>query len=283
MTQELWKDIPNYEGIYQLSNKKRVRSVERLIRSGYNHQVKRVVPSKILKLTTYKRSGKLVANVVHNRQNITFDVNALAQKLFPNENPQLSLELFPKMSSNTFSEEIMSIVNNWDSYTPAQIKSKLNELANIKIETKIVDVSTEQVQSLRSQVMSVFDNFLSKSDSKNTESSVKAMNNETVSSEEEIWKAIKDTDNKYFVSNKGGFKILKDGKYIYPKGCLKKTSIVYRVVINGKATNRSLAQLVLNTFNDTNFTGRVIYKNGNFKDCSLNNLEWLEKGVSKTC
>ena len=94
---------------------------------------------------------------------------------------------------------------------------------------------------------------------------------------------IKDTDNKYFVSNKGGFKILKDGKYIYPKGCLKKTSIVYRVVINGKATNRSLAQLVLNTFNDTNFTGRVIYKNGNFKDCSLNNLEWWEKGVSKTC
>lgn len=283
MTQELWKDIPNYEGIYQLSNKKRVRSVERLISSGYNHQVKRVVPSKILKLTTYKRSGKVVANVMHNKKNITFDVNALVQELFPKENSQLTLNLFPKMSSNTFSEEIMTIINNWDSYTPAQIKSKLNELANVELETKTVDVSMEQVQSLKSQVMTVFDNFLSKSDSKKIESSVKAINNETVSSEEEIWKAVKDTDNKYFVSNKGGFKILKDGKYIYPKGRLTKTAIVYRVVINGKAANRSLAQLVLNTFNDTNFSGRIIYKNGNFKDCSLNNLEWWNKGISKAC
>ena len=45
---ELWKDIPGYEGIYQVSNLGRVRSLERVVQSGRgfgNH----IIPGQILK------------------------------------------------------------------------------------------------------------------------------------------------------------------------------------------------------------------------------------------
>ena len=34
MNEEIWKDIEGYEGIYQISNKKRIKSLERLNEKG---------------------------------------------------------------------------------------------------------------------------------------------------------------------------------------------------------------------------------------------------------
>lgn len=49
MTTEMWRDVPDYEGIYQVSNQGRVRSLARRVWStrgrGYWHRV----PERVLK------------------------------------------------------------------------------------------------------------------------------------------------------------------------------------------------------------------------------------------
>ena len=51
---EIWKDIKDFEGLYQVSNYARVRSVERVVQFG---KQKRLVKSEILKQTVNKKSG----------------------------------------------------------------------------------------------------------------------------------------------------------------------------------------------------------------------------------
>lgn len=53
---EVWKDIKNYEGSYQISNKGRVKSLERITEMpNWNHTktIKRVTKGCIKKLTMY--------------------------------------------------------------------------------------------------------------------------------------------------------------------------------------------------------------------------------------
>ena len=47
--EEIWKDIPEYEGIYQISNLGRVRSLDRYVMHGKGN-AKRFVKGKIIKL-----------------------------------------------------------------------------------------------------------------------------------------------------------------------------------------------------------------------------------------
>lgn len=51
---EIWKDIEGFEGLYQVSNYTRVRTVERIVQFGNR---KRLVKSIILKQTVNKKSG----------------------------------------------------------------------------------------------------------------------------------------------------------------------------------------------------------------------------------
>ena len=174
----------------------------------------------------------------------------------------------------------MSIVNDWDSFTPAQIKSKLSDLANTEFEQKEVGVSMEQIQSLKKQVMNVFDSFTNTKPSLTTQTSEEYVKSNIEASllfkKDEVWKPIKGTDDKYFVSNYGGFKYTDGKKFIYPKGYKSKTAKLVSVRYkNKKILNKNLGQLVLNTFNNTNITRRhVLYKNGNHHDCALSNISW---------
>ena len=54
--EEIWKDIPNYEGLYQISNRGRVRSVDKIAncKNGRTFRVK----GKLLTLTNHKRGYK---------------------------------------------------------------------------------------------------------------------------------------------------------------------------------------------------------------------------------
>ena len=45
---EIWKDIPNYEGFYQISNLGNVRSVDRIVNAGIKNNNKVVKKGKIL-------------------------------------------------------------------------------------------------------------------------------------------------------------------------------------------------------------------------------------------
>ena len=40
MNKEIWKDIPNYEGLYQVSNLGRVKSLKRYVWNGYKNILK---------------------------------------------------------------------------------------------------------------------------------------------------------------------------------------------------------------------------------------------------
>ena len=49
---EVWKDIPGYEGIYQASNTGKIRSLDRYVNNQANGKSKRLVKGRILKTFT---------------------------------------------------------------------------------------------------------------------------------------------------------------------------------------------------------------------------------------
>lgn len=70
---EIWKDVPNYEGKYQVSNKGRVKSIKRTVK--HNGSKTRTFPEKILKpnkvsfdylQVTLYNNGKRKCRYIHN-------------------------------------------------------------------------------------------------------------------------------------------------------------------------------------------------------------------------
>lgn len=57
MEKEVWKDIPNYEGYYQISSEGRVRSIDRTVKD--KNGLEKVYKGKILK-TSFKEGEKCV-------------------------------------------------------------------------------------------------------------------------------------------------------------------------------------------------------------------------------
>ena len=56
-TNEIWKDIPGYEGLYQASTEGRVRSVSRFVRCGSEGKGQRFVEGRVLRPGRYCKSG----------------------------------------------------------------------------------------------------------------------------------------------------------------------------------------------------------------------------------
>ena len=81
---EIWKDIEGYEGLYQVSNKGRVKSLKRKICSNSNHKYN-TLSEKLLKLSgggkyiqvILCKDGKTSAKLVH---------RLVAQAFIPNPN-----------------------------------------------------------------------------------------------------------------------------------------------------------------------------------------------------
>lgn len=83
---EIWKDIAGYEGLYQVSNLGRVKSLERV---GYQG---RIVKERILKFGK-NGSGYYVVNLCKNANRKTFQIHRLVAKLFidnKQEKPQIN-------------------------------------------------------------------------------------------------------------------------------------------------------------------------------------------------
>lgn len=88
--EEIWKDIKNYEGIYQVSNLGRVKSLERWIKrkDGYKNHIKESIrKNKII------NSGYLVVGLHKNGVNTNLFLHRLVAEAFidnPNNYPQVN-------------------------------------------------------------------------------------------------------------------------------------------------------------------------------------------------
>ena len=83
MKEEIWKDIQGYEGLYQISNMGRVKSVERTAKNGRGY---RTVPEKIMK--PYKNSdGYLQVGLYKDDKGKKYYVHRLVADTFL-ENPE---------------------------------------------------------------------------------------------------------------------------------------------------------------------------------------------------
>lgn len=76
---EIWKDIPNYEGYYQVSNLGRIKSVERHI--VYKDGRERTYPSVIIKDRDKGNSARLITLKKDNKGK-TFTVHGLVARVF---------------------------------------------------------------------------------------------------------------------------------------------------------------------------------------------------------
>ena len=92
MIEEIWKDIKEYEGLYQVSNLGRVKSLERKYFSGKNHNICKIAESKLLKLRLDK-NGYLVTGLSKNGKQAYVRVHRLVAEAFipnPNNYPQVN-------------------------------------------------------------------------------------------------------------------------------------------------------------------------------------------------
>lgn len=85
---EIWKDIPDYEGEYQASNMGRIRSLDRYVR-GINHysgrNFRRRISGKILKPARFCKSGHV--SVVLGHGNSGIPVHQLVMRTFVGDPP----------------------------------------------------------------------------------------------------------------------------------------------------------------------------------------------------
>lgn len=90
MIEEIWKDITGFEGLYQVSNFGRIKSLDRKIK--YKDGRTRVFLSKILK-TGNNGHGYLIVNLSKNGKTKMFYVHRLVAETFipnPNNLPQVN-------------------------------------------------------------------------------------------------------------------------------------------------------------------------------------------------
>lgn len=78
---EIWKDIKGYEGLYQVSNYGRVRSLDRIVQFG---KQKRIAKGKIIRLHHIKKPNytQICVSLYKNRQGKNFIVARLVAEAF---------------------------------------------------------------------------------------------------------------------------------------------------------------------------------------------------------
>lgn len=82
--EEIWKDIPDYEGLYQVSNLGKVKSLKRKVTR--NDGVVQLIREKILKKTLSK-DGYYVQSLSLNGEHIKYKIHQLVAMAFLNHKP----------------------------------------------------------------------------------------------------------------------------------------------------------------------------------------------------
>ena len=77
---EIWKDIPEYEGLYQVSNLGRIRSLDRMRKNGKNST--QLQKGKIMTLVPHHKTSYLNVMFCVNDKRKLFSVHRLVAKIF---------------------------------------------------------------------------------------------------------------------------------------------------------------------------------------------------------
>lgn len=114
---EIWKDIKNYEGLYQVSNLGNVRSLDR-IRKQFNHNGIATVKYKgrILKKQLQKRTGYRTVTLYDNNRNGKIkSIHRLVAETFldnPNDYPVINHKDGNKLNNNVNNLEWCTVSHN---------------------------------------------------------------------------------------------------------------------------------------------------------------------------
>ena len=84
--EETWKDIPNYEGLYQISSSGKVKSLARTVSSSLNNGHKRVLKERILKGTA-NSWGYLMVSLYKNKKVKIVKIHILMASVFMGKRP----------------------------------------------------------------------------------------------------------------------------------------------------------------------------------------------------
>ena len=77
---EIWKDIPDFEGLYQVSNLGNVKTLDKYVGTGIKHNSKVKRKEKILK--QYNKRGYLQVSLSKNNKRYYFNVHRLVVQAF---------------------------------------------------------------------------------------------------------------------------------------------------------------------------------------------------------
>lgn len=253
---EIWKDIDNYEGLYQISNKGRVKILSRLkkIRKSKG-DTEPCYLSEGLKKFRILNGYEMVPLAKDSKTN-WFLVHRLIALAFL-ENPE-NLPVVHHIDHNRLNNHIENLV--WVTHkTNSEEASKAGRLIKIPNEKKTKSVLPQpEVPEFYS------DNSLKLDD--------------------EIWLDIKGYENKYKISNHGRVISLKR-RYV-PNNKLRKPTIwknkkndsyLYIGLTDGEESKIfTLHRLVaLHFLENPNNLPEVNHKNGNKLDANVKNLEWI--------
>lgn len=78
---EIWKPIKGYEGLYEISNLGRVKSLDRIVNCGLKNQKTRIIKGKILKAHPDKE-GYLIVSLTKNQKEMTKRIHKLVAEAF---------------------------------------------------------------------------------------------------------------------------------------------------------------------------------------------------------
>ena len=138
MMEEIWKDIEGYEGLYQVSNLGRVRSLDRIAereRDGYSYNIP--IKGRILKPRPLKK-GYLHVSLSHgNRQFCNKQVHRLVAETFipnPHNLPQVNHIDENKVNNRVDNLEWCDNKQNSDHGTRNKRISKANSMAVIQMD-----------------------------------------------------------------------------------------------------------------------------------------------------
>lgn len=129
MKKEYWKPIKGYEGLYQVSNFGRVKSLQRIVNNGNNSV--RIIKERILK-NQMDKDGYYVVNLHKTNKSKTFRVHRLVAEAFipnPDNLPEINHKDENKLNNHVDNLEYCDRVYNinYGTHNERMIKNQHNK------------------------------------------------------------------------------------------------------------------------------------------------------------